>query len=105
MTEPYTMEGHDPVEVLLQRGRKRYVRTVLVAGEVLLRDGKHELLDRTELVRKLKESIAPDYAGKYEAARREIEPLRAALRRWFEADSRELEKRSPRPFYRLNDRG
>jgi hypothetical protein len=105
MTEPYTFEGHDPIEVLLQRGRKNHVRTVMVAGEVLLRDGKLQKLDRAEVVCKLKESIPPDYAEKFEAARRNIEPLRTAIRGWFEADCRELETLPKKPFYHLNERG
>jgi cytosine/adenosine deaminase-related metal-dependent hydrolase len=105
MTEPYTFEGHDPVEVLLQRGRKNHVRTVMVAGEVLLKDGKLQKLDREEVLRKLKESIPRDYAEKFEAARRNLEPLRTAIRYRFGEDCKEIEALPKRPFYHVNDRG
>lgn len=105
MTAPYTLESHDPIEVLLQRGRKNHVRTVLSGGEILLRDGKLEKLDRGEILRKLKESIPRDYAEKFESSRRKLDPLRSAIREWLEPDSRELESSAKLPYYHLNDRG
>ena len=105
MTAPYTLESHDPIEVLLQRGRKNHVRTVLSGGEILLRDGKLEKLDRGEILRKLKESIPRDYAEKFESSRGKLDPLRSAIREWLEPDSSELESSAKLPYYHLNDRG
>jgi cytosine/adenosine deaminase-related metal-dependent hydrolase len=103
LTFPFTFSGHDPVEVLMQRGRKSHVRTVIAAGEVLFENGRHKRLDREEILRRLTESIPADYHETFSASAAGLEPLRREVRKWFGPWCRELEGMEKNPFYHLND--
>ncbi len=97
LTEPFTWDGHDPLDVLLQRGSSRHVRSTIVNGRVLYREGRHLVMNREEIVARLRESIPADYAGRYEASRKSLAPLKEAIADWFEPWGRELEKLGSSP--------
>ena len=58
MSEPYLEPGYSVVELVLHRGKAVDVDTVMIAGEVVLKDRKFTLLDKEEVVASLKQSLA-----------------------------------------------
>ncbi|UCF97094.1 MAG: amidohydrolase family protein [Spirochaetaceae bacterium] len=102
--DPYTYEGHDPLDLLLYRGNSRHVRTVLVNGEVLLDRGKFTHIDRDEIVRKLREAIPADYRQRFEAGNRLMRQLRRAIADHFRPWHEEIESWEKQPYYFMNSR-
>jgi 5-methylthioadenosine/S-adenosylhomocysteine deaminase len=84
MREPWTCSGHDPVDLLLYRGRACDVDTVMVAGEVLLAAGRPTRLDREEVLRRLQEAAPPDYCDRYRQANEPVRRLWEHIAAWFE---------------------
>ena len=104
MTEPFTFSAHDPIEVLLQRGRKTHVQHVVVEGEILLKNGVLTKLDKGEVLAKLKESIPADYTAQFQQSQEALSSLKKSISRWFAEQERELEPYLRDPFYRMNNR-
>lgn len=103
MREPYTYPGHDPIDLLLYRGRGTDVDSVLVGGEVLVAGGRHTRVDREEVKRKLAESVPADYAARFEHAASKLAGLKQAVAAWFAPWAAELEAAAPSPYYHMND--
>lgn len=53
MCWPYTEPKHDPIDVLLYRGNRHFVDTVLVDGQVVVKDGEVKTIDVEEIGRRL----------------------------------------------------
>jgi 5-methylthioadenosine/S-adenosylhomocysteine deaminase len=104
MSEPYTCEIHDPRDLLLYRGKAEHVRTVLVAGEVLMEDRKLVNLDREEGIRQLREAIPADYAERYGRANAPFAGLRSAIAAHFAPWYEEIERWERQPYYFMNNR-
>ncbi len=58
MTAPYTDPAHDPIDVLLYRGHRTYVDTVLVGGRVVVESGRLTTIDEEALAARLAEQAA-----------------------------------------------
>ena len=56
--EPYLDSRIDIVDALLYRGKARQVDTVIIDGEVVLRDGRFTKVDKQEVVQELKDRFA-----------------------------------------------
>ena len=104
MSEPYSYEGHDPLDLLLYRGRSSHIRSVLVDGEVLLDRGRFTRIDREEIVRKLREAIPADYREQFETGNRLMRPLRRAIAEHFRPWYDEIERGDQNPYYLMNSR-
>jgi 5-methylthioadenosine/S-adenosylhomocysteine deaminase len=104
MGEPYSYEGHHPLDLLLYRGKGAHIRSVLVDGELLVDQGRFTRVDRDELVAKLKETIPKDYRQQFEARNRLMKPLRAAIAAHFQPWFEEIESWDIDPYYRMNSR-
>jgi 5-methylthioadenosine/S-adenosylhomocysteine deaminase len=104
MCEPYTYEAHDPVDLLLYRGKAEHIRSVLVDGEVLLDRGRFTRIDREEVARKLREAVPRDYARRFQEANRLVPRLRGAIAAHFQPWYEEIERRVKSPFYFMNSR-
>jgi cytosine/adenosine deaminase-related metal-dependent hydrolase len=102
--EPYSYEGHDPLDLLLYRAKGSHIRTVLVDGEVLLDHGVFTRIDRDEVVGKLREAIPPDYRLQFETRNRLMLRLREAIAGHFEPWYDEIERRERDPYYLMNNR-
>jgi len=102
--EPFTYEGHDPLYLLLYRGNKNHIRTVLVDGEVLLDQGRFTRIDREEVIRKLRESIPADYGQRFDEANRSMPALRRAISKHFDPWYEEIEEWRKQPYYFMNNR-
>lgn len=102
--EPYSYEGHDPLDLLLYRGKASHIRTVLVDGEVLLDQGRFTRIDREEVIRKLRESIPPDYRRQFEERNRLMLRLRGAIAEHFQPWYEEIDGWEKDPYYLMNNR-
>jgi len=102
--EPFMYAGHHPLDMLLYRGQGRDVRTVLVGGEILLKNGKLTQIDREEVIRKLRESIPADYEDQFTKANTLFPQLRAAIATQSEQSYEEIEEWEKNPYYFLNNR-
>jgi len=100
---PYACEDLDPRDLLLYRGKAEHVRTVLVAGEVLMEDRKLVHLDREEVIRRLRESIPADYAERYRRANARFAALRAAIAAHFAPWHEEIARWEKQPYYWMNN--
>ncbi|SVA05916.1 uncharacterized protein METZ01_LOCUS58770 [marine metagenome] len=58
MTEPYTDNGIDVVDMLLYRGKASHVDTVMIQGEVVVRNGTFIKMNKAEVLREIKEQFA-----------------------------------------------
>jgi 5-methylthioadenosine/S-adenosylhomocysteine deaminase len=105
MAEPYAYEGHDPLDLLLYRGKARHVRTVLVAGEVLLQDGQLTRIDREEALRRLREAVPKDYEKRFRAAHASMGALRKAIAAHFAPWYGEIARWEKKPYYWMNGVG
>lgn len=94
LSAPYLEPGLDPAEVLLTLGNNRHVDTVMVGGEVVVRDGRHVSLNESEICEQLAESIQ-DQPVLREVAKH----LREHLRNYY---AREYLGISEAPYYSMN---
>jgi 5-methylthioadenosine/S-adenosylhomocysteine deaminase len=104
MAEPFASDSLDPIDLLLYRGKAAHVRTVLVAGEVLLEDGRLTRIDREEVVRRLREAIPRNYSESFLRANASMERLRAAVAAHFAPWYEEVTRWEREPYYFLNNR-
>jgi len=104
MSEPYSYEGHDPLDLLLYRGKSDHVRTVLVDGEVLLDQGQFTRIDRDEVIGKLREAIPADYRQRFDTGNRLMPQLRRAIAAHFKPWHDEIERLQTDPYYLMNSR-
>ncbi len=104
MAEPFASQDHEPLDLLLYRGKASHVRTVLVAGEVQVEDGKLTRLDRQEVIRKLQEAIPADYAERFRQANAPLAKLRAAVAAHFAPWHEEIARWEKSPYYFMNNR-
>jgi 5-methylthioadenosine/S-adenosylhomocysteine deaminase len=101
---PYCFEGHDPLDLLLYRGKSEHIRSVLVDGEVLLDRGRFTRIDREEVIRKLREAIPADYRRQFETRNRLMRGLRGAISGHFQPWYEEIERGEKDPYYLMNNR-
>jgi 5-methylthioadenosine/S-adenosylhomocysteine deaminase len=104
MSEPYSYEGHDPLDLLLYRGKSAHIRSVLVDGEMLLDRGQFTRIDRDEIIAKLREAIPRDYRQQFETRNRLMKRLRGAIADHFQPWYAEIESRETQPYYLMNSR-
>jgi cytosine/adenosine deaminase-related metal-dependent hydrolase len=101
IAEPYLEEGTPIVDALVYRARSQGVRTVIVGGECIYRDGRFTRIDKDEALAELKASLAAPPTESDRRRRRFAE----ALEPHAEAFYRSLPPESPaRPFYLVNNR-
>lgn len=74
VAQPYLDPSVAVVDALVHRGRPAGVRTVIVAGEVVLRDGKSTRLDKDAIMQDLATSLSAPLTPA-EERRREVAPL------------------------------
>lgn len=98
LVEPYLDPDTNIVDALLYRGRGLDVSTVVVAGEVLLRNRVLTRVDKEEIIVQLKESLAKDLTPE-ELARKHLSlEILPHVYRFYE----NWHHRSGRPHYLLN---
>ena len=100
---PYLDAAVPVVDAVVQRARTHGVETVLVAGEVVLRDRRFTRLDKhaaqEELARQLRAPLAPHEERRIELSRRVFPSFKQ-----FYADEGYLKPCEHDPFYRMNSK-
>ena len=98
IVEPYLAPGTNMVDALIYRGRGSDVDTVMVDGEVLMRNRHFTRLDKADVISRLKESLSvPLTPQEVERAERGKRML-PYVERFFE-EQRPLEKGAPHYYY------
>jgi cytosine/adenosine deaminase-related metal-dependent hydrolase len=100
---PYLDAAVPVVDAVVQRARTHGVETVLVAGEVVLRDRRFTRVDKhaaqEELARQLRAPLAPHEERRIELSRRVFPSFKQ-----FYADEGYLKPCAHDPFYRMNSK-
>jgi hypothetical protein len=104
MSEPFLHPDINPIDLLVYRGRGLDVDTVLVGGEVLLRNRKLTRIDRDEVIRKLRESVAKGYGEDYREKNRLFAILRERVASYFYPWYKDIENIEKEPYYFMNNR-
>ena len=81
--DPYLHPDTDVVDALIYRGKGLDVETVLVDGEVILRDKKFLKADKAEVAARLKESLSRQLTDRETRAARLSECILPYINRWF----------------------
>jgi 5-methylthioadenosine/S-adenosylhomocysteine deaminase len=93
---PYLEPGTDPVDAVVHRARAAAVDTVMVAGEVVLRDGRFTRVDRdaalAELAAALRAPLSPTEERRRRIAREVFPHVRRFYDGWLAGTPRD-------PFY------
>ncbi len=81
--EPYLHPETDIIDALVYRGKGLDVDTVIVDGEVLLRDKKFLKMDKSDVTARLKESLARELTEREVNAARLSQDILPYINRWF----------------------
>ena len=81
--EPYLHPDTDIIDALIYRGKGLDVDTVMVDGEVVLKDRKFLKMDKAEVAERLKESLARELTDREVRAARLSEEILPYINRWF----------------------
>ena len=98
---PYLDPDIDPVDGLLYRGKAGQVDTVMIDGEVVLRNGIHTRLDKTELLRELTERYSRPLEPQVREARTLVQGLLPYVERFYQ----DWRTDQGPPHYTFNSRG
>ena len=100
MTEPYTDTGIDVVDLLLYRGKASHVDTVMIQGEVVVRDGTFFKMDKAEVLREIKEQFARPVEGQALEAKKLAQGLTPFVKEFY----KDWGKAEVTPHYGYNSR-
>jgi cytosine/adenosine deaminase-related metal-dependent hydrolase len=100
MTEPYTDTGIDVVDLLLYRGKASHVDTVMIQGEVVVRDGTFIKMDKAEVLREIKEQFARPVEGQALEAKKLAQGLTPFVKEFY----KDWGKAEVTPHYGYNSR-
>ena len=81
--EPYLHPDTDVIDTLIYRGKGLDVDTVMVDGEILLRDKKFLKADKAEVAARLKASLSRELTDREARAARLSEDILPYINRWF----------------------
>ncbi len=81
--EPYLHPDTDIIDALVYRGKGLDVDTVMVDGEILLKDKKFLKVDKAEVAARLKESLSRGLTDRERRGARLAEDLLPYVNRWF----------------------
>lgn len=103
MSEPFCSSDINILDLLIYRGRGMDVDTVLVGGDVLVRNKKLTKIDREEVIRKLQESLPADYEAVFRKRNKLFTSLRNKVAEHYTGWFEEIDKIERKPFYHMNN--
>lgn len=101
IAHPYLDPETPLLEAVVHRGRATGVATVLVDGEVILRDGRFTRVDKTARLEELAASLRVPLRQDEERRRRLARAVFPYVRRFYDGW---LDERARDPYYRQNSR-
>ena len=104
ISEPVICLDHDIIDLLIYRGRATDVDTVLVAGEVVVENGRHVKIDREDVIHNLKASIPEDYNERFRQNNLLFPELRQKVKEYFASWYPEIGAIEKDPFYHMNNK-
>jgi cytosine/adenosine deaminase-related metal-dependent hydrolase len=101
MTFPFTDRAHDPLEVLLYRGKGSHVHTLMVDGKIVVQNGNLLTLDEEAIGQKLQEAAShPRGVTEMEQEQTVLE-LREKVVAYYRGWEQKIEKI---PYFAINSR-
>jgi cytosine/adenosine deaminase-related metal-dependent hydrolase len=101
MTFPFTDPVHDPLEVLLYRGKGSHVHTVIVDGKIVVENGRVLTVAEEDLGKKLREAASRPRAEREKALNRAVDELREQAVKYYRGWTQKV---SIQPYAFFNSR-
>ncbi len=101
MIFPFTDPVHDPIEVLLYRGKSAHVRTVMVNGRIVVENGRLLTIDETAVGKRLAEAASRPRTAAENDLGGAIGQLRREVVRYYRNWPQKIELQ---PFFAVNSR-
>jgi len=101
MCFPFVDPTHDPVEVLLYRGKGSHVHTVMVDGRIVVEEGRVLTVDEEAIGSRLAEAASRPRTHKEEELARGLDELKKHLIKYYEGWPQKVETR---PYFPINSR-
>ncbi len=101
MCSPWVDPAHDPIEVLLYRGKAAHVRMVMVDGRIVVEDGRVLTVDEEAVGRRLAEAASRPRTEREKKLAEAIDELRRYVVRYYQGWPEEVETR---PYFPINSR-
>jgi cytosine/adenosine deaminase-related metal-dependent hydrolase len=101
MCFPFVDPSHDPVEVLLYRGKGSHVHTVMVDGRIVVEEGRVLTVDEEVAGNRLAEAASrPKTEGEQDSAR-VLDELKKYVIQYYQGWTQKVE---PEPYFAINSR-
>ena len=101
LEEPYMEPDTDVVDTVLYRGKASHVDTVMIQGEVVVRDGRFIKVDKAEVVRELREYLSHPLDADTLQARQMVQRLMPFVAEFYQ----DWQPPAEGPHYLYNSRG
>ncbi len=98
---PFVDPSHDPIDVLLYRGKGSHVDTVMVNGRIVVEGGKILTLDEEAVAARLAEAASRPRTEKEKALVQAMDELKQYVIRYYEGWPRKIK---PKPYFTVNSR-
>ena len=99
MCFPFVDSVHDPVEVLLYRGKASHVRMVMVDGRIVVQDGRVLTVDEEAIGKRLAEAASRPRTEKEKELAEAIDELRRHVVRYYQGWPEEA---GVKPYFAVN---
>ena len=101
MTSPYIHPAHDPIDALMYRGTNKYVHTVLVNGQVVVRDGHVLTVDEAAIGKRLAKAASKPRTDRDKALVAAMDTLREQALAYYRDWTGKVEIS---PYFPINSR-
>ncbi|RLB33468.1 MAG: hypothetical protein DRH11_08860 [Deltaproteobacteria bacterium] len=99
MCHPFVDASHDPVEVLLYRGKASHVNTVMVNGRIVVEEGKLLTIDEKAVAGRLADAASRPRTDKEKAFAQAMDQLKAHVVKYYRNWTSEV---LLKPYFSLN---
>jgi 5-methylthioadenosine/S-adenosylhomocysteine deaminase len=101
MCFPFVDPSHDPIEVLLYRGKGSHVHTVMVDGRIVVEDGRVLAVDEKAVGNRLAEAASRPRTEKEEALAQALDELKKHVIQYYQGWTQKVESK---PYFAINSR-
>jgi len=101
MCHPFVDPSHDPIEVLLYRGRGSHVHTVMVNGRIVVEEGKVLTLDEEQIGKRLAEAASRPRTEKEKAFVEIMDELKKHVVQYYQGWSGKV---TVEPYFQTNSK-
>jgi cytosine/adenosine deaminase-related metal-dependent hydrolase len=101
MCAPFVDPAHDPIDVLLYRGKASHVHTVMVNGRIVVKDGQAVTMNEGDVAARLAEAASLPRTDKQKALAEAMDELKQHVIRHYGGWTKKIR---PRPYFDINSR-